>query len=196
MNKQKTKITPRIVSGFILIETIVAVSILMLALPAALTVASRSITLASYSKDQIIATYLAQEGLEIIRNKRDQNMLKIAAGTLDSSQWNDGFMNGVCMGLQCRVDYGPGNTLSPSEPLIQKCISNPCTIVLNRNTADNSYSHASGGTWVPTKFSRYVQTDNIPAIPNEIRVTSVVTYATHGVDKTITLRENLTNWLQ
>lgn len=191
MNKQKTKTTSRIVSGFILIETIVAISILMLALPVALTVASKSITLASYSKEQIIATYLAQEGIEIIRNKRDGNILKVMTGSLVSSQWLDGFGAGDCLGTPCRIDYGT----TPGGPLIQKC-TGPCSLLLNKNTADGSYSHASGGTMVPTIFSRSIQTETIPGSPDEIRVVSIVSYSTRGINKVITFQGNLTKWIQ
>lgn len=192
MNKEKKITTSRIVSGFILIETIVAISIVMLALPAALTVVSKSLILASYSKEQIVATYLAQEGIEIIRNKRDGNILKVLTGSLNSSQWRDGFWTGDCLGTPCRVDYGIG----PAGPLIQKCIGGGCSLLLNKNTADGSYSHDSGGTMVPTIFSRYIQTEAVFGNPDEIRVVSVVSYSTRGINKVVTFQENLTKWIQ
>lgn len=193
MNTKKIFLS-RTLSGFILVEVIVSISILMLAVPAALTVASKSVTLSSYSKDQVIATYLAEEGLEIIRNKRDQNMLQIAAG--GSVSWNDGFWPGTSnnckMGLRCIVDLGWGST----DAMIATCVGT-CSFVLSMNTVSGAYAHQSGGTWVPTKFSRYVQTKDVPGggNPNEIRVTSVVTYNSHGVNKNITLTENLTPWI-
>lgn len=174
-------------SGFILVEVIVSISILMLAVPAALTIASKSVFLASYSKDQVIATYLAQEGIEIIRNRRDQNILR-------GITWDDGFSSGDCQGgLKCIVDLGWG----ASDPVIQKCVGS-CSFVLSLDTASGAYAHQSGGTWVLSPFSRSVHVSNVPggSNPNEIRVESTVTYNTHGIDKTITLMENLTPWLQ
>lgn len=177
-------------SGFVLIEVIASISILMLAIPAALTVASKSVFLARYSKDQVIATYLAEEGIEIIRNKRDENML---AG----NPWTTGIWAGDCKaGLKCIVDYGPLST----EPTITTCVG-VCSFVLNVDPTSGAYSHQVGGTWVPTKFSRYIQTDDVPCnggggpSGNEICVRSVVTYIAGGITKTITMTENLTPWV-
>lgn len=192
MNMKKTFYLSRKPSGFILVEVIVSISILMLAIPAALTVASKSVFLAAYSKDQVIATYLAQEGIEIIRNRRDQNILR---GGLS---WTDGFWAGDCKkGLQCIVDFGPG----VSDPTITKCVG-LCSFVLNVDTVSGAYSHQIGGTWVPTKFSRYIQTDDVPCggsgapNPDEMCVISVVTYLAGGIIKTVTMTDNLTSWIR
>lgn len=178
------------VSGFVLVEVIASIAILMLAIPAALTVASKSIFLARYSKDQVVATYLAQEGIEIIRNKRDENML---AG----NPWTTGIWAGDCKKpLRCIVDFGPG----VSSPTIAKCVGS-CSVVLNVEPASGAYSHQTSGTWVPTNFSRYVQTDDVPCNGgggppgNEICVRSVVTYPAGGIIKTVTMTENLTPWI-
>lgn len=182
------------ISGFILIETLVALSLLMLALPAALTVASKSVSLASYSKDQVIALYLAQEGIEIIRNRRDQNMIKMSIG--DTVDWRDGFWTGDCSApLRCRVDYGAGP--SDTDTLIERCVGGGCSLVLNRNMANGTYAHTPvGGAWVSTPFSRFVQTSAVAGSPDEIRVVSTVTYGMYGGVKTISVVENLTKWIQ
>lgn len=190
MNTKKTfQIKRRIASGFILVEVIVAISILMLAIPAALTVASKSVFLASYSKDQVIATYLAQEGIEIIRNRRDQNMLR-------GLTWTDGIWSGDCKkGLRCRVDMGWGI----SDPIIQNC-TGPCSFILDRE-ASGAYAHVhSSGTWTPTKFSRWVQTEDTPCPgggggSDEICVKSVVEYPAGGINKTVEFQVILTRWI-
>ncbi len=177
---------PQKILGFVLVEVIASISILMLAVPAALTVASKSVFLAGYSKDQVIATHLAEEGIEIIRNKRDQNMFR-------GDTWTNGIWSGDCKSPnKCIVDPGFG----ASDPTIQKCVGG-CSLVLNMDTASGAYAHQAGGTWAPTQFSRFVETSDVPGggSSNEIRVSSVVTYYTHGISKTITLTENLTPWI-
>ena len=164
------------ISGFILVEVIVSIFILMLAVPAALTIASKSVFLASYSKDQIIATYLAQEGIEIVRNRRDQNMLQ-------GGLWLLGIGSG-----KYRVDYGVG----VSDPLVESCSSAVCSL-LYKNTANGTYSHTSGAGEA-THFSRYVETQELSS-GHDLLVTSVVSYSTHGIIKTVTLTENLTPWI-
>ncbi|MBI2120097.1 MAG: hypothetical protein HYT94_00555 [Parcubacteria group bacterium] len=179
-------------SGFILVETLVAVSLLMLAVPAALTVATKSISIASYSKAQVTATYLAQEGLEIVRYRRDSNMLQMPSDPL--VRWRDGFVEAPiakCNSGRCRVDYGVSPAL---EPRIERCMGG-CSIVLYKNT-NGTYAHTSGAGWEVTPYSRYVEARPIPGNPNEVRITSVVTYSIYGITKTITLSENLTKWIQ
>lgn len=187
-SQRNNNLTTRQVTGFILIETIVAIGILMLAIPAALTVASKSVFLASYSKDQVIATYLAQEGIEIIRNHRDENMLR-------GVPWLVGITSSACPattpGKGCRVDYGP----SDENPLIETCTTG-CSTVLNKDTVYGSYSYQPvSATVVPSKFSRVIQIEDVTG-NDEIRVTSIVTYAAGGVNKTIALTRNLTRWVQ
>ena len=62
--------------GFSLLETILALSILALAITGPLELAIKSIIVSGSSQNQIIALYLAQEGIEYVRNKRDNNILQ------------------------------------------------------------------------------------------------------------------------
>ena len=59
--------------GFTLIETFIAISILLLAITGPLTLVSNSISDASYAANQITAFYLAQEGLELVVNRWEEN---------------------------------------------------------------------------------------------------------------------------
>jgi prepilin-type N-terminal cleavage/methylation domain-containing protein len=58
-------------NGFTLIETLVSVAIITLAILGPLTVAITSASYAKNSKDVIVATYLAHEGIELVRYERD-----------------------------------------------------------------------------------------------------------------------------
>jgi prepilin-type N-terminal cleavage/methylation domain-containing protein len=68
-------------SGFTLIETLVAVSILTIAVMAPMTLATKSLSSAYYARDQVTAYHLAQEGLETVRSVRDANILVALSGT-------------------------------------------------------------------------------------------------------------------
>lgn len=57
--------------AFTLIETLVAITILMIAIAGPLTVASKGLTSALDAKNQSVAINLAQEGLEYINNMKD-----------------------------------------------------------------------------------------------------------------------------
>lgn len=59
--------------AFTLVETLVAITILMIAVAGPLVVATRGLTSASVAKNQMVATFLAQETLEVIKNRRDND---------------------------------------------------------------------------------------------------------------------------
>lgn len=62
--------------GFTIVETLVAISILTIALTGPLSIVAQSLRASFYSRDQVTAYYLAQEAIEYIRNTRDNNSLK------------------------------------------------------------------------------------------------------------------------
>lgn len=53
-----------------------AISILMVAVVAPITIAQKGLSSATYSKSQMIASYLAQDAIEYIINKRDEVSLR------------------------------------------------------------------------------------------------------------------------
>ena len=59
-------------SGFTLLETLVAIMLFVIALSALLALVRDSVTSATYTKNDVVATYLAQEGIDYIRNVRDE----------------------------------------------------------------------------------------------------------------------------
>ncbi len=62
-------------SGFSIIETMLAAFVLTAGITAAVAVFGPSIKFSGLSRDRVIASALAQEGVELIKNVRDNNML-------------------------------------------------------------------------------------------------------------------------
>ena len=58
--------------GFTLVEALVAISILMIAIASPMMLTQKSLSSATLSKDQMVATFLAQDTIEAVRNIRDQ----------------------------------------------------------------------------------------------------------------------------
>jgi type II secretory pathway pseudopilin PulG len=61
--------------AFTLVETLVAISIFTVSLLGIMSVLASGISNTNYAKQKIVATYLAQEGIECIRNTRDNYVL-------------------------------------------------------------------------------------------------------------------------
>ena len=74
-DRRKAFLMPNSTTGFTLVETLVAISILLLAVTAPLTIAYQGIASTSFVRDQIIATYLAQDAIEAIITQKRQNSL-------------------------------------------------------------------------------------------------------------------------
>src|SRR3989344_755955 len=67
--------SPKLTTGFTLVETLIAVSIFSFSILALMAVLFQGISDTGYAKKKMIAGYLAQEGIEYIRNKRDYYVL-------------------------------------------------------------------------------------------------------------------------
>lgn len=107
--------------GFTLVETLVAITILLVAIVGPMTIASRGLQTAFFARDQIAAFYLAQEGVEYVRWVRDSNALQGNAWLSGLSACNS---NNGCKfdmrntssvtacpasGNGCRLHYDPGS---------------------------------------------------------------------------------------
>ncbi len=60
--------------GFTIVETLVAIAILMIAIAGPLTIAQKGLMASVYARDQSVATFLAQDAMEFVKNYRDNNI--------------------------------------------------------------------------------------------------------------------------
>ena len=109
-------------SGYILIESIIAITIVVVGLLGIFSLLSRSLSLNRVVSDRFVAAYIAAEGIEIVKNMIDNNIL---AG----KPWNAGLATGTYeaddsdMALRAdghtllRFDSGPG-AYGYSEPVL------------------------------------------------------------------------------
>ena len=73
-------------TGFTLVETLVAISIFSVSIVGLMSVLGSGISNTNYAKQKITAYYLAQEGIEYVRNMRDTEVL-YGNGTINA-RWN------------------------------------------------------------------------------------------------------------
>ena len=65
--------------GFTLVETLIAISIFSVSVVAMMSILGTGIYDTNYAKKKMAASYLAQEGIEYIRNVRDNDVLYTSA---------------------------------------------------------------------------------------------------------------------
>ena len=159
-------------SGFTLIEVLVAIAILLIAVVGPMSLVGGSLSQISTARDQVIAVNLAQEGIEVVRQKRDSNML--AKWNVGTGAWSDGLNAGNYI-----VD-APTLTItsSASQPIYQ-------------DTTGWYHQYSSTPTsGTQTKFSRVVNITDIST--TEKKITSTVTWSTSdGSAKTISVSESI-----
>ena len=166
--------------GFTLVESMVAISILSLAVTGPLVIAQKGIGSAIYARDQITASYLAQEGVEYVRNVRDTNRIK-------GLSWLSGLSN--CIGSSCAIDarFSSSTTLGA----ITACPEGVCP-PLSIETANSLYGYGSGAGWKATPFTRIITLDNSVS-SKEVMVSVTVEWSTalFAPKRTFTVKEHL-----
>lgn len=181
--------------GFTLIETLVAISILMLGVMGPLMIASSSLQNARYGRDQVTASYLAQEGIEYVRFVRDNNKIDRLNG--GSADWLAGLES-------CFVDTASDHGCVIDVPqefggtnVVRRCSNSSCTISRLYADSNGYYTHtSSGGDLSP--FTRIVTIEpiadsSVGAEEKGVRVESVVTWQAGSLTKSFTAVENVFN---
>jgi type II secretory pathway pseudopilin PulG len=191
--------------GFTLIETLVAVFILMTSVAAPLTVASRGLTAALITKNQITAFYLAQDALEYVRFARDTNCLLVnnsaGCGSSPTAEWlvGDGSANAIDL-TSCTTATGCYLDSTSQNPVKPAACGAVCSMpfvstskYLTYTAANGFFNYASVGSGVTkTIFVRKVTLAQIST--TEYLLTVNVYWIDLGVTHTVTVTENIFDW--
>jgi len=193
-------------SGITLIETLVAASILIIGIVGALILTTYSIQVSEVSKQELIATNLAREGLEVVRNIRDTEWLDPS-----NPAWMDGIVGpGDTIYVVPIFDPATGEwtllDITGSESNCdQRATTEACRVVFHDNDAgvDPMYLQYDSGVSSYDEsdllgYSRYIEIeDNSP--DEKIHVTATVYYKGFSrsgavFNNKIEISEDLTNW--
>ena len=128
-----------------MLESLVALFILSVALLAIMNLADRSLAMVSVFKDQLIATNLAQEGIELVRQRRDSNFLRQRHGdgctiNEDCNKQNGDGLVSTRISSGFSLPFGPCNFLGIARGC-RPDIRSPSDLVAGRidfNTCDSS----------------------------------------------------------
>jgi len=187
--------------GFTLVETLIALFIFSLSVVVVMAVLSTGISGTTYARNKVIATYLAQEGIEYFRNMRDTSMLY----TDDKKGWNNFIVKleeGRCNiqnGLGCWFDNEIYKSCEeplcsvPEMPIMKitvKACSEKCPALLYNNGA---YGYHAGENSV---FTRKISFKSLSETDEEIKIFSEVSWNQQGRNSTVLLSENLSAWIE
>lgn len=167
--------------GFTIVESLVAISILVLAISGATSAVQTGLSSYIFSKDQVIAFYLVQEGFEQIRNIRDENSLR-------GQHW----LTGVSFNASDPCFFGSACIVDPVLSNVPtRCSAGPGSCpVLRQDVTTGFFGY--NGTWPATIFRREIILTQVNA--NEISILVTVNWSKGVISRQFRARENLLRW--
>lgn len=178
--------------GFTLIEALTSILILAMAITGPLTIAGKGLTAALIAKDQIVASYLAQDGAEYVRFLRDTACLA-SSSSCSSSQWLTGLApctssNGTAA---CYVDSLAQNPASPQSCGGADCAAYP----LYWDAARGLYTYSTTGTQKSIYTRTILITTPVAGNSDEALLTVTVQWKDVGnIMRSVTVQENMLDW--
>lgn len=143
--------------GFTLIETLVAITILMIAIAGPLTVANKGYISTLDAKNQSIAINLAQEGLEYFNNLKDNQQLGWNPGTsfFSAGTYHDCYSETPCT-------FPSGSNGLPDLPpkftrtfyVVQSSSINQISIIVNVNWQNGTVTNNVTLEQILTNYER------------------------------------------
>lgn len=170
--------------GFTLVETLVAIAVLVGVVAAPMFIASQGIKTAAFARDQVIAAYLAQDAVEFVIAKKKQNtldeVLQISNGLL--------FNLDVCASPDgCVID-----TTYPLIPLqVEICFISGCPpLKFNSVTGAYGYNDAPDPqNWTESRFTRKITIDSLSN--NEAVLAVTIFWRNTLIQKSFTIKTNI-----
>jgi len=163
--------------GFSLVEVLVAITLLLLIVTGPMKIITDANHSTAFASEQVMAFFLAQEGLELAQKGRDDLMLQYFNGQFNgggvNNPWTQFQTNfGLCIGKNCGLTIKNNGTGVD----IKNCVNLAnCRLYLDSSPSRSSYVHTNAGGNKLTLFTRTIQM--FPA-GNEIKVVSTVTWRT------------------
>jgi len=187
-------------SGFSMIETLVAIFILLIAVTGPMVFAQNALQSAFYARDQITAFYLAQDAIEYVKNRRDHNMLdNVGTGP---NRWLNGLSDCVnASGFEtnsCSIDTvngtnGEGVVTSCNFGGTVGCLGDTPENDVHLLVDSNGYFNTNSGD--DSLFSREIYITEIDP-GKEAEIVVRIRWSSHGTIgyREITVVENFYNW--
>ena len=181
--------------GFTLVETLVAISIFTLSILALLVVLTQGISNTTYAKSKIVASYLAQEGIEYIRNMRDTFVLYGATSQAGWDAFNNKLASCSSTGNGCFFNADNLNYSDSTQPMsdiiLTACSSSLCSngaLFYDSTTGEYGFSGVASG------YTRKITMSQVSA--DETKILSTVYWTQGSGSYSIVFSESLFNWME
>jgi len=177
----KEKKTTTSQSGFTILETMVAVFILVLSITGPMVFASSSLRSAFLARDQITAFYLAQDIIETVKNIRDDN------GINERDWLTDIDVCGGVAGEACTILID--TTLN--NPVAETCPVDVCEPLTRSAGGEFNYNDTAESRFTRTTYVQEIIENQEVRIVVEVKWQSNVRIGTSR----ILVQENIMNWI-
>jgi len=180
--------------GFTLIEVIIAIFLVTIGITATLLLITKTLGAMSLSFSQLKAAYLAQEGVEVVRNIRDTNWIQ-------DLKWHNSLSIGNCKPVgdqqgQCPINYIIN--YDSTEPITETYDEVDYQLYLLNVGGTDFYKHDLTGMGTPTIFKRHIEIsyleDPLWSKITFMQVKSIVTWEAKGKDYEIIVEDHLYDW--
>ena len=171
---------PPVSQGFTLLETLASLFIIIVVITGVASLVFRVFNATAFAASRLTAAYLAQEGVEVVRNLRDRAYLEQRAG--NSLDW-DNFIQAGSFALDYRSQQIPdanclGNRLRAAANDFYVCTSDASASFQRIITINKVNLDADAGTI------------------EKIEVASTVNWNDTSGARTLTVRADLYDWLR
>lgn len=164
--------------GFTLLEVLVSIFLLTIGIGGIFVLVTQTMVSSQLTEARLEATYLAQEGIEIVRNFRDTNFLKIYKG--EGSNWLEGLescQNG------CEADFNDAGLAAFDDRFLK---------------IDEFYNYETGSN---TSFKRKIIVSDLTDLNEDglwdrAKVLTEVSWQERGRAHKVSAQEFLYKWWQ
>ncbi len=201
-----------------IIELLIAIFVIIMGVAAILALSISTIIAGQESISRVEASNLAREGVEVVRSIRDSNWLKIEAGELTASDWDDGLYE--VRDYDAVAEFYPDNdpdTGALGDGGNWKLDYSDTDYTLYRLRSGDyqgvyvhaGYIHDGYGAGDPSAYTRRIYTYPICSVDHlavdiglscavgdkiGLKVQSIVEWQERGRTHSVTVEENLYNW--
>lgn len=178
-----------------MVETLVALSVLLISLVAPMTIASKSLQNIFYAREQYTAVMLAQEGLEAAMYLQRTAMVDSLNNGGNAWTWYTSLPSN-CRGANgCGMDFS-GNSTNPVSIAVSNCGSGGSACVLNLDTSSGRARYHYGGSGAASPYTRIIRVSdagngNFSQVVVESEVTWSSVVFPSNANESVIVRTNL-----